>query len=401
MRARIGQIAAGRINGTKPILAFSEETIDLSVIEGRSEAGSFAIESTNQIKIRGIVYSTNPRMECLNPHFEGEKVRIRYQFNSKGLTEGDTCEGRFVIVCNQIEYSLSFCAKITRLYAETSVGVIKNLDDFTKLAQSNWTEAYHLFYNRNFLNILSEDMVVESMIYRGIMAAKPSSRNMEEFLVGIHKKQPVSIKVDKTKAEFSASPENQSGSFEITRKNWGYAEIHVRTDCEFIKLSRQVLTFDEFIGKTYIYSYIIDNERMHAGNNFGRIFIECIHQTFTIEVAARANENKNNHKSNNKSIRNDIKESMVGITQLYQSYRLKRIVTGVWANETIEQLKHLHALCPKEPLYERMKAQVYIINRQRQEAEWILNDFKRDFSDKKAPVWGYYLYLKTLLEREP
>ena len=117
---------------------------------------------------------------------------------------------------------------------------------------------------------------------------------MEEFLVGIHKKQPVSIKVDKTKAEFSASPENQSGSFEITRMNWGYAEIHVRTDCEFIRLSRQVLTFDEFIGKTYIYSYIIDNERMHAGNNFGRIFIECIHQTFTIEVTARANENKNN-----------------------------------------------------------------------------------------------------------
>ena len=134
----------------------------------------------------------------------------------------------------------------------------------------------------------------------------------------------------------------------------------MRTDCEFIRLSRQVLTFDEFIGKTYIYSYIIDNERMHAGNNFGRIFIECIHQTFTIEVTARAYENKNNNKSNNKSIRNEIKESMVCVTQLYQSYRLKRIVTGVWANETIGVLKHLHALCPKEPLYELMKAQVYI-----------------------------------------
>ena len=28
VRVRIGQIAAGRFNGTKPILAFSEETID-------------------------------------------------------------------------------------------------------------------------------------------------------------------------------------------------------------------------------------------------------------------------------------------------------------------------------------------------------------------------------------
>lgn len=217
MRARIGQIAAGRFNGTKPILAFSEETIDLSVIEGRSEAGSFVIESTNQIKICGIVYSTNPRMECLNPHFEGEKVRIRYQFNSKGLTEGDACEGKFVIVCNQIEYSLSFCARITRLYAEASTGAVKSLDDFTRLAASNWDEAYHLFYNRNFLNTIPYDNVYERLTYEGFACARPSGQNMEEFLIGVNKKQPVSISVDKSEEIFMASKEPQSGCFTITR----------------------------------------------------------------------------------------------------------------------------------------------------------------------------------------
>lgn len=399
MRARIGQIAAGRFNGTKPILAFSEETIDLSVIEGRSEAGSFVIESTNQIKICGIVYSTNPRMECLNPHFEGEKVRIRYQFNSKGLTEGDTCEGKFVIVCNQIEYSLSFCARITRLYAEASTGAVKSLDDFTRLAASNWDEAYHLFYNRNFLNTIPYDNVYERLTYEGFACARPSGQNMEEFLIGVNKKQPVSISVDKSEEIFMASKEPQSGCFTITKDNWGYTEIRLRTDCEFIKLSKPVLTLDDFIGKTYLYEYIIDASAMHAGRNYGRIYIDGVYQSFTIDITAGVRDDDGS--ISDIAVTKDIKECMVGIMELYTSFRLKRIVTGVWANETISILNHLHALMPDEHMYELMKAQAFIINRQRQEAKWILDDFKHSNPDKKAPIWGYYLYLMTLLEREP
>lgn len=399
MRARIGQIAAGRFNGTKTILAFSEETIDLSVIEGRSEAGSFVIESTNQIKICGIVYSTNPRMECLNPHFEGEKVRIRYQFNSKGLTEGDACEGKFVIVCNQIEYSLSFCARITRLYAEASTGAVKSLDDFTRLAASNWDEAYHLFYNRNFLNTIPYDNVYERLTYEGFACARPSGQNMEEFLIGVNKKQPVSISVDKSEEIFMASKEPQSGCFTITKDNWGYTEIRLRTDCEFIKLSKPVLTLDDFIGKTYLYEYIIDASAMHAGRNFGRIYIDGVYQSFTIDITAGVRDDDGS--ISDIAVTKDIKECMVGIMELYTSFRLKRIVTGIWANETISILNHLHALMPDEHMYELMKAQAFIINRQRQEAKWILDDFKHSNPDKKAPIWGYYLYLMTLLEREP
>lgn len=399
VRARIGQIAAGRFNGTKPILAFSEETIDLSVIEGRSEAGSFVIESTNQIKICGIVYSTNPRMECLNQHFEGEKVRIRYQFNSKGLTEGDACEGKFVIVCNQIEYSLSFCARIARLYAEASTGAVKSLDDFTRLAASNWDEAYHLFYNRNFLNTIPYGNVYERLTYEGFACARPSGQNMEEFLIGVNKKQPVSISVDKSEEIFMASKEPQSGCFTITKDNWGYTEIRLRTDCEFIKLSKPVLTLDDFIGKTYLYEYIIDASAMHAGRNFGRIYIDGVYQSFTIDITAGVKDDDGS--ISDIAVTKDIKECMVGIMELYTSFRLKRIVTGVWANETISILNHLHALMPDEHMYELMKAQAFIINRQRQEAKWILDDFKHSNPDKKSPIWGYYLYLMTLLEREP
>ena len=62
MRQRIGQIARGKFDCVKPVLKFSEEKIELQVIEGNCEAGSFVISCSNQETIRGVIYSTNPRM---------------------------------------------------------------------------------------------------------------------------------------------------------------------------------------------------------------------------------------------------------------------------------------------------------------------------------------------------
>ena len=51
-------------------------------------------------------------------------------------------------------------------------------------------------------------------------------------------------------------------------------------------------------------------------------------------------------------------------------------------------------------MHRLMKAQALLINRQKQEASWILTDYNRECLDRTTPVWGYYLYLCTLMERE-
>ena len=89
MQKRIRQIAAGKFESDQPSLSISDEELFLTVTEGQEYTGEFEITSENHIPVRGIVYSTHPRMECLTPQFEGENIRIRYQFHSKGLVEGD------------------------------------------------------------------------------------------------------------------------------------------------------------------------------------------------------------------------------------------------------------------------------------------------------------------------
>lgn len=397
MRKRIRQIARGKFEYDKPSLDLPGEELKLQVVEGQEYSGGFVITSSSQIPIRGVVYSTSPRMECLTPQFEGEEVRIRYQFHSKGLIEGDTEKGDFVIVCNQSECSLSFCVSISKLYADSSIGPIRNLYDFTCLARDKWSEAYRLFYHKGFSNIIGAKEEKEAMIYRGFASAKPSQQNMEEFLIGICKKKPVHVAIDTQECRIEELTETSQRKVELKKDEWGYVSIRIRTDADFIRLSEEELSTDDFLGSCHTYNYLVDYDRMHAGWNYGRIRFQSAYETKVLTVEAH----KGAQKDRGESARTQIKEGLAGIMELYQAYRLKRIVTGVWCNETVEILNHLHALVPDEPMYLLMKAQALHINRQRQEAEWILSDFKREWHDHSDPVWGYYLYIRTLMEREP
>lgn len=401
MRKRMKQLARGKFEYAKPELILSEESIAFEVYEGEVYEGEFTIETNAHAKIRGLVYVTNPRMEVLNPQFDDAKVRIRYQFHTNGLSEGLTEKGDFVIVCNQNEISLSFCASISKKYAQSSIGEIKNLYDFSCLAKENWSEAFQLFYHKSFPNIIKTNEIKERMIYRGMIAAKPSNQNVEEFLIGIRKKEKIHFRTDETCVEFYDVKEVQKQSFEIKKDHWGYIEITASTDGDFLQLSKTMIRSEDFIGSTYTFDFYIDSEKLHAGKNFAKIQLSSVYETMTVQVVASANEKKEAKENQKPSKWKQKKEYLVGIMELYQAYRLKRIVTGAWANETIDILTHLRALEPEEPMYSLMKAQCLIINRQKQEAEWILDNFRRDWMDKKAPVWGYYLYLRTLIEREP
>lgn len=395
MRKRIRQLASGRFDYAGPKLSFSVDKIDIEVLEGKEYLSSFEISSTNHIPARGVIYSSNPRMECLTPQFEGEESRIKFQFHSEGLSEGDIQRGTFTIVCNQCEYSLSFCVSIYKSYPDAMTGKIRSLRDFARVAQEDWQEAYKLFYSKEF-SALFQDDGKEALMYRGMLHARPSNMNVEEYLVGTHRKNQIYFSVNQADFLFDEFPESRKETIEITKDQWGYVEIEAEVSGSFIRVVKDHVTSENFIGSVCPFEFYLDKTKLHAGNNYGRILLKSAYQVIAIDITI-----KDKQERKEKAVSHEIKEYRAGIAELYEAYRLKRIVTGVWANESIEILDHLRVLEPDNPIYELMKAQALIINRQRQDAEWILNAFKRECTDHKTPTWGYYLYLLTLMEREP
>ena len=372
MRRRIQQLARGKFEHLKPSLSISVDKIDITAMEGNDISGDFVITSTNHVPMRGIVYSSNPRMECLTPQFEGEEIRIRYQFHSYGLIEGDIQKGEFCIVVEQGEYNLSFVVSVSKLYAESSVGKVKNLSDFARLSENDFDEAFHLFYSGKFKNIFHPDEKREMLLYEGLSKGTPSGQKVEEFLIGIHKKKRTVVSLEESRAIFYQVHENRLETFQVNRNRHGYLEIRVHSDAEFLVLKKPRVTDEMFVGSICDVEYYIVAEKMHAGRNFGKIRLEIPGQKPLIYTVCATTKQEN--KTKDEPVFFDIQKSRIKLMQLYLEYRLKRIVTGVWANQSGVILDHLSVLCENEKIYGLMKAQTLIINRQRQEASWILNN---------------------------
>ena len=89
MRRRMQDLSAGVFEYEGPRIKLSEDRLLLSATEGEDLKGSFRIESTNGVPMRGIIYSDNPRMDLLNAQFSGVVATIEYQFHIDGLIRGD------------------------------------------------------------------------------------------------------------------------------------------------------------------------------------------------------------------------------------------------------------------------------------------------------------------------
>lgn len=390
LRKKIKQLAYGEFDYREPELSLSTERIEIELMEGKEVQGDFTIRSVNG-RLRGFVSSTHPRMECLTPQFDGEEVRIRYQFHSEGLIEGDVRKGEFVIVCDRGEYNLSFVVSVSKKYMTTAVGKIKTIDDFVRLAQEDFNEAYQLFYSVNFPNLIKEEDVAERLLYEAIRKEIPSMQAVEAYLEGIGRKKPVEIHLEQEPAFFEALTSDMKETICLKKDGWGYACADVTCDADFIRLEKTVISTEDFLGSNYFYEYYIDAEALHAGKNAGRIRFAFAGRVLDYEI----------HIQNGAGVKKETtkRQCKLSLTQHYIDYRLKKIVTGVWAKESIRLLDELLEQ-EENNLYRLMKAQAFLANRQRQEARWILEDYKRNTEHRDTPEWGYYLYLCTLMERE-
>ncbi len=397
MRKRIQQLAWGMFEDVGRQVGISPDLVLVEAVEGADVTGEFVMTCPDDVGMRGIVYTSDARMECLTPQFEGVEVKIRYQFHNDGFIEGDILKGEFYIISSQGEYNLSFVASVSKQYADSSVGKVRSLNDFVKLARENFKEAERLFFTGSMKELLKTEGVRERLFYEGMRQGGASGQKVEEFLSGTGKKKKLEFTIGETEASFPGLTEPRREVIELRKNYWGHLQIEVVADADFLVPQKGCLTEEDFIGSVCHFEYDIRVSALHAGRNWGRIHFRTPGCERVFQVCASAPQKE----KTTSGLHRDIKENRVKLLSLYIDYRLKRIVTGVWANRTVRILDHLMAVCPDEPLYPLMKAQALLINRQRQEAAWIMDEFKRAHKGSGQPVWGYYLYICTLAEREP
>ena len=284
---------------------------------------------------------------------------------------------------------------VSKKYPESSFGKIKSIFEFANLARESYSEAVRVFGRQEFLNVFKPQETNERLIYQGLMRRPCTRAQVEEFLIAARKKKRVLFEVTEAEREFIGISEQQQKQVILKKEEWGHFALEVISEEGWIKPLKQRLTDEDFVGSRGMVEYMILPEKMHAGKNYGRLILQTPFQKEEIELCAvRSTENR-------ELVLRSIHKKHVSLAREYLNFGMHKIVTGVWAKRACKDLEELQELVPDSLWYLLAKAQVFLANRQRQEAEWLLDSFPRNKVDKETPLYAYYLYLCTLREPEP
>lgn len=372
-------------------LIFSCSKIEITTLPMKDYEGEFFIEEQSGKEFSGKIYSSHLTVECINPEFSGTGVTIAYKTNIQGSVPGDVLTGELYIVSDMGEYVIPYVINVSYENIESSLGPIKNMFHFTNLAKSNWNEAVSVFYNSEFVNILVGNDKKYSSLYRGLIATGNPNRNLEEFLVGINKKQPIEYTVDKDAIKL-VNPENiEAQMIRLNRSGWGYVKLKVKSQGDFIVLERNLLKEEDFQGNTCEYLFYIDENGLHDGNNYGKITFTHPYGSFDVlvNVVCVLGENDMHTKRQEK-------KTLYRITRTYLDFRVKRLTGQKCVAQTKELLSYIKNISDNYVSSSLAEAHLMIVQEKYNEAKWLLDYEVGDPEDLEDDKYCYYLYLTVL-----
>lgn len=408
MRKRIYRLSEAKFDNEKPDIILSDNDIRSLFVRKRKAEGVFTIRSGNNVPIRGIVYSSNPYVICQKPEFEGTEIRIKYHIADLDHKDGESLKGEFTVVANTAELHIPYTFTFIDEPLRGAFGTIDTLEDFTALAKERWHDAMALFYSDAFAAFMEKQPEKQRLLYSGYKNAVRSSSNLEEFLVSAGQKERTSFTMEEGTSRYYKMRENEKNSIEIQKTTWGYIEIDVECDSDFVTVEKEHITNDYFLGSVLIFDYYVHRDRLHAGINKATIRFKSQDtiKEYHIEASLQAEDDTSylRHFTS--------KKKKVELTSLYKDFRFGRVQTSEWCTGTLRILQELKEAEADEAgetefggpevnvWYLMMQAQALIVNRQRQDALFIISDLKKDIDDKKSAEWAYLLYLCTLIEQE-
>lgn len=395
MRRCIKDLANGKFEYDKPTIKLSENHLELQVPINNVGKGNFHIQEVSGKKVKGIIYSSNPRMICLVTQFEGDMIEIPYEYDTRGLEGGETQKGEMFIISSAGECVLPFEVKIEPVFKNSSIGAVKNLFHFANLAQTNWDEAFKIFYSKEFSNIFEKREREYQTLYESFATGAKNEQNLEAFLIAINKKSRVKFQIEDSEVGqiFKNPEENFSEKIVITKDNWGYLCLEVKADAPFILVEKNKIKTNDFVGKSLTFEYIIEVNKLHDGNNYGNITFSTAYHSITYPICVKKEIDEITHQK-----KREKKLNLRGLLKRYILFRMKSISAGTWAKDTLTYLDRLHNLEEENQWYDLFQAQTRIINQQIEDARWLLERYasRNEGKEQNPEQYGYYLYLTTL-----
>ncbi len=325
LREYIKKIAKGEISQQGYRLGFHPETIEEVRPCGKGVTGTVHLLCEEQEPMKGLVYSSDYRVELKNSQFAGTGAVLDYQIREEYTHQAAVIKGRFHIVCTGGEYDLPYQFTFSQTMALGESFDL--LEQFASFASGSRDEALRIFDSGRFPALpFMQDLGLCSL-YDGLRFQNDRQAGMEEFLVASGGKERVSLTVNEEErvCRLKSDEETEDGIL-IERSGRGYLKLQIKAEGEFISLEKNTITDDDFTGKQTRISYRILGRKLYTGKNTGRITISSLLYRFQIPITVYKGERKISEAGKEKLRLAYLRTFLAEAGLRYQSHR-ERLVT--------------------------------------------------------------------------
>ena len=153
MRERINRLAKGIIDMETPKLRIQPETLNEEIHPGERVRRELFLISENGLHVKGLIYSSNLRVQPAVNSFGGLRNHISYEIDSRHLEYGDRIEGSFFLVTNGGEQEIPYCFTAEAGASGRMLGRLKTPKDFAAMAKEDFAAALRVFEYRDFVDV--------------------------------------------------------------------------------------------------------------------------------------------------------------------------------------------------------------------------------------------------------
>ncbi len=393
MIERIKDIADGIFDMDGFGAGCSVDRVDDTINAGEKKSCTFFVVKEDGSPVKGVVYSSDHRVKVNTEAFLGHNCRIEYEIDASELRNGDVIEGNFSIITNCGEMYIPYCISVIYGHGDI-INDVRTLESFSEFARDNWETASKLCESAEFLSLPFMDNAGYIALYQALCTNVEKDNLLEEFLVGTGMKSPITISGVDMSQSYVRSEVRTSDYISIRRNTWGFVQLKVGTDSDFIILAKDTITSDDFIDDIYTLEYKIDMGRLHSGLNCGKVIFESVRQRCVININISANGAERDKKSA------AYKRLLVQSMRHYVDYCTRIEESEKYLNLLKSDFYDMASLEQKNPRIVLAVAWYNIMKGYTEDAENTLNRIRGTIVDEKTTIsaeYCIYYYLCYLL----
>lgn len=392
MKALIDKLASGNAVYETPDAEISENRIAACLEADDTVCGEINIKGKNGRNIKGIVISNDNHVTFENNQFNGVNNTVKYVLSSRNMAAGQILSGTIHVITTSGDYAIPFAITVKKKEIQSTVGAVTDLQEFVQLVKRSYDEAILLFLSKVFKEHFLKDDSFGYSLYMQAMKNTDRSVALEEFLVGMGLKERIVVTTDEKIHEYTNISENYGDVLKVNKSTWGYVDIDVTVEGDFLYNCKEKIKSDEFNGKLAEYSYFINASKLHGGSNHGRITLKTSNETIVYDIVIVNPKNSDKEYITNK-------RNKIGLVKNYLNFRIGAINSRQWLDEMSAAADARLAHDPSDVMGILVKAQVAIVENKEEQALSFLNTVSGIVAVNDASSveeYCYYLYLKTL-----